>query len=59
MKLYKMLEVKMKPGLILLPIISLSLSGCGTMEQMNRLIDESTESIQCNRIAVERSTEVI
>ena len=40
--------------LLLLPLIFLSLTGCG-----RNLIDKSTDSINANSWAVQRSTEVI
>jgi len=44
---------------LLIPVLLVFATGCGTMEQMTHLINESTDSIHCNRMAVERSTEVI
>jgi hypothetical protein len=45
--------------LLIAPILLGCLTGCGTMERMKCMIKESTQSIHCNRQAVERSTEVI
>lgn len=42
-----------KRGLFLL---MLSLSGCSTIDQMNMMVNESTQAIHRNREAVERST---
>lgn len=39
---------------LLLPLIFLSLTGCG-----RNLIDQSTDSINANSCAIQRSTEVI
>ncbi len=49
----------MKKLLILMPIVLLTLASCGTIDRMNGLINQSTESIHCNREVIERSTETI
>lgn len=49
----------MKVQLLLLAVISIALPGCGKIEKMNRMVDESTQAIHCNRIAVEHSTATI
>lgn len=49
----------MKKCSILLPFILLSLGGCATINRMNNLVNESSDSIQANREAVERSTAAI
>lgn len=38
---------------------TLSVTGCGTVEKMNRLVNESTCSINANADAIERSTEAV
>lgn len=37
----------------------LALTGCGTIQKMNRLVNESTCSIHANADAIERSTEAV
>lgn len=49
----------MKVQLLFLGVVTLLLPGCGKIEKMNRMVDESTQAIHCNRIAVEQSTCVI
>ena len=45
----------MKRIWIVLPLLAMSLSSC-VIDRMNRMINESTMAIQCNRMAVEQST---
>lgn len=49
----------MKSFLILVPLIACALSGCGTVDKMNRLVNESTCSIDANRDAAQRSTQAV
>lgn len=49
----------MRQSLLLIPIIGGALSGCGTVEKMNRLVNESTCSIDANTDAVQRSTQAV
>lgn len=47
----------MKKLLFLLPLFALS--GCGTIQELNDLVNESTYSIDQNTDQIDRSTEVI
>lgn len=49
----------MSRHLAIVSILLLSLTSCGTMNEMLCLINDSTEAITYNRYAVENSTEVI
>lgn len=49
----------MKAQLFLLAVLVTVLPGCSKIERMNRMVDESTQAIHCNRIAIEHSTAVI
>jgi len=49
----------MKLGYLIIPALLFLSTGCGTMERMNHLVNQSTEAIHCNRMAVEKSTETI
>lgn len=49
----------MKKFLFLLPIGLVSLTSCGTINKMNYLVNESTNSIYENAQAVQESTAVI
>lgn len=48
----------MKKGLLLMPVLMISLSSCGAL-RLNDLINQSSYAIEENRAAVERSTQVI
>lgn len=49
----------MKAKYLVFPFALLLLSGCGTADRMNQLVNESTYSINANREAVARSNAVI
>ena len=49
----------MKKMIFLLPIVLVCLTGCDTVNRMNRLVNESTCSIYQNAQAVQQSTAVI
>ncbi len=49
----------MKFRILMLPALLILTTSCGTIERMNCLVNQSTQSIHCNRMAVERSSEVI
>lgn len=49
----------MKKWIFLVPIGLMSLTGCDTVNKMNRLVEESTCSIQANAQATQYSTMVI
>jgi len=49
----------MKIGLLLFPFVLLGVSGCGTINRMNSLVNESTNSIYSNVDAVQSSTAAI
>lgn len=50
---------EMKKNYILFPIVLLGLTSCSQITRMNNLIYDSTDAIDANRDAVERSTCVI
>lgn len=43
----------------LLPLCLMSFTGCGTIQKMNDLVNESTCSIEANSYAIERANQVI
>jgi len=49
----------MKKGLLLLPILMISLTSCEKAQRLNDLISQSSYAIDENRAAVEKSTQVI
>lgn len=49
----------MKCYLYFLPVALLGLTGCGTIDKMNCLVNQSTMAIQANAEAVQLSTCVI
>ncbi|MFV0341200.1 MAG: hypothetical protein ACK5MA_11350 [Parachlamydiaceae bacterium] len=49
----------MKKSAILIPLMGLALASCGTVDKMNRLVQESTCSIYANSDAIQRSTEAV
>lgn len=49
----------MKVQFFLMALLTVALPGCGKIERMNRMVDESTQAIHCNRVAIEHSTAVI
>lgn len=49
----------MKKFFVLAPLMVMSLSGCAKIDQMNSVVQQSTESIHANREAVEINTATI
>ncbi len=45
--------------IFIVPVMMAILPGCGMVNKMNCMVNESTQAIQCNRRAVEMSTRAI
>lgn len=43
----------------LIPVMLITMTSCGTVQRLNCMIEQSTESIHANREAIESSTYVI